>query len=147
MANSKLNSKLTIQNLITPKLNYNPISETENYISKFSNKGKNLLKIYTNDIIKVAHNISKLFKLLSIIDDINITNNEVILKISKNMFISNNGCMVLINNGVYVNLSTHIHLNPKIDKNKNILNEVNNIEKKYYIENIINKKYKFSVNP
>ena len=50
-----------------------------------------------------------------IIDEIQIVDNNVHIKTSKNIIIENDGHSVMINKGVSVNLSHQIHLNPKIN--------------------------------
>jgi len=50
-----------------------------------------------------------------VIDKIEIIDDNVHIKTSKNIIIENDGHSVMINRGVSVNLSHQIHLNPKIN--------------------------------
>jgi len=71
--------------------------------------------------------INKFETLLSIIDKIEIKDNNVFIETNKNIAIINNGSFIHINKGVHIMLSDKIHLNPVIDK-KELLKNINNID-------------------
>jgi hypothetical protein len=63
------------------------------------------------------------FFLNTIIDNIEIKENDVIIKLNKNLLIMNDGHLVLHNSGYSVLYGKQIHLNPMVD-----INEFTNIE-------------------
>jgi len=103
---------------------------------------KELVKNKDKNIIQ--SNQEKLDLLLNIIDSIEINNNNILVRTSKNIAIYNDGNTIHINSGQHVMLSNTIHLNPNIQLNKNDLFNKEQIHKKlndaeeeaiYYIKN------------
>jgi len=101
------------------------------------------------ELIKKKNNIiqtnqEKLNLILNIIDSIEMTDNNIVIKTSKNIAIYNDGNTIHINTGQHVMLSDTIHLNPNIQLNKEDLFSREKINKKlndaeeeaiYYIKN------------
>jgi len=117
----------------------------------------NLIKKTFNDIKNKLYNLDKKKKqdkilgiIETLIDEIKVEGDNILIKTNKNIVLSNDGNMAIVNSGVSVNISKVIHLNPKIDKNVydnfNDLEENLKIAERKALKNMKNKMEKHNHN-